>query len=169
MAYRPTRKRKYGIRPVQNVSSGGVEIGNMLNNISANISAIGSNYRQAQFNEAKLDAESKAKINSVNYVKGKDGSLNLQNLSNFKYDGEINDARDRAAINQYYKDLTIANYTNALNVETDKFTSNLYQKNPWGPKAIMQAMDGYIEGLELKDESLKNAVLPNIVSAFAKA
>lgn len=169
MAYKPTRQKQYKVAPVQVASSGGHQLAQMIDSISGNISAIGTAYRKEQFNEARLDAEAEANINSVNYTTDKNGKTTLDNLTNFNYSkiDQINDARDRQVIAQVYKTTAIANYVNAKTKDMDQYVGSLFAKSPTNFKAIMSAKEGYIEGLNIKDPMLRAALLPNVEHTFS--
>ena len=86
MSYKPTRSRKYKVSPVGTAQSVGFQVSRELDSIASNLSNIGTNFRKAQFEEAKRKAISDSQINAVNYTTDKDGNVTLNNLSNFEFD-----------------------------------------------------------------------------------
>ena len=53
MSYKPTRSRKYKVSPVGTAQSVGFQVSRELDSIASNLSNIGTNFRKAQFEEAK--------------------------------------------------------------------------------------------------------------------
>lgn len=168
MSYKPTRSRKYKVSPVGSAQSTGFAISRELDSIANNLSNIGTNFRKAQFDEAKREAISSAQINAVNYTTDKDGNISLKNLSNFEFDSGLNDQRDAKAMQSFYQTNLITNYGNALTKDVQQYVDNYLVQNPLDFKGLLAKRDGYVKGKNLDiNAELKSTVLPNINAAFA--
>ena len=167
MSYKPTRSRKYKVSPVGTAQSVGFQVSRELDSIASNLSNIGTNFRKAQFEEAKRKAISDSQINAVNYTTDKDGNVTLNNLSNFEFDSGLNDQRDANQMKSFYQTNLITNYGNALTKDVNAFVNNYLAQNPLDFKGLMAKKDGYIKGKNLDiNAELKATVLPNINASF---
>ena len=167
MSYKPTRSRKYKVSPVGTAQSVGFQVSRELDSIASNLSNIGTNFRKAQFEEAKRKAISESQINAVNYTTDKDGNVTLNNLSNFEFDSGLNDQRDANQMKSFYQTNLITNYGNALTKDVNAFVNNYLAQNPLDFKGLMAKKDGYIKGKNLDiNAELKATVLPNINASF---